>query len=253
MSAATAVSDAAPLAHEARIVEPVIEETVTDIDGDRAGDVEADVNASLLYRTRDAARAWTTAAEVEWRVTTRLGVALDLGFAGGAAAPGGETELFELQPALSYVILHDWSHDAHLQLEASGRARERFEDDDVGFEPGDPVLPFAIRLRSAFRPGRLALRPDVGASFGRRGSHPVPILLGLATLYALGDDRRSFVGVEIDVDGARRSPLLIAPEFSIAFAPETLLKLGVASPVVFDLDAKPTLAGGFVRLTVETD
>src|SRR2546427_9903350 len=56
----------------AKMPEPLLTESITDLDGARAGEVEVDVNGLALRRT-SAVRQWQTSVEAEWRGLGRLG------------------------------------------------------------------------------------------------------------------------------------------------------------------------------------
>ena len=61
--------------------EPVLEESITDIDRDEAGELEADAIAGGT-RSGDGVRRWQSSVEVEWAATRDLGVALESGASG---------------------------------------------------------------------------------------------------------------------------------------------------------------------------
>src|SRR2546425_5121584 len=85
----------------AKMPEPLLTESITDLDGARAGEVEVDVNGLVLRRT-SAVRQWQTSVEVEWRALERLGLALDLGV--GRVLDGrSEEHTSELQ-SLAYLV-----------------------------------------------------------------------------------------------------------------------------------------------------
>jgi len=78
-------------------------------------------------------------------------------------------------------------HDARAKPgRATGRLREESIDQtrlpDQGFEAGESFLPYAVRLRGAWRHERLVLRPSVGMSFGGDSPRPIPLLAEMAVL-----------------------------------------------------------------------
>src|SRR4051812_42505740 len=82
--------------------EPLLAESVTDIDSSEAGELELDVSAA---RTSPG-RTWLAAAEVEWRALERLGLALEVG-AGLDAAARSEDPM-SVRLAAAFVLLHDF-------------------------------------------------------------------------------------------------------------------------------------------------
>src|SRR5207245_9399025 len=66
----------------ARMPEPLLTESITDLDGALAGEVEIDVSASVLRRATGPGQ-WQSSVEVEWRAVERLGLALERGVGRG--------------------------------------------------------------------------------------------------------------------------------------------------------------------------
>lgn len=62
-------------AHEGEMPEPILVESITDLDTQRAGELELEVGTSTLSKHG----SWATRLEAEWRVTGRLGLMLEAG------------------------------------------------------------------------------------------------------------------------------------------------------------------------------
>jgi len=253
-----AVLASANFAAATPIAEPVMGETVTDIDSAEAGEVEVDSSATMLRRRSDGALFWRSETEVEYRLTRWAGLGLGLEFSGGDTRSQMKTELFEVTPSLALSLWHDWEREIHIQLEATGRLREESIDQtrlpDQGFEAGESFLPYAVRLRGAWRHERLVLRPSVGMSFGGDSPRPIPLLAEMAVLVTWGREQRSSVGIEGSMDLGRLAPFMVGPGISLAIrtmAP--VVKIGLAVPLTFGTDGRQPMAGLFFHITAEGD
>ncbi len=212
--------------------EPLLGESITDLDGTEAGELEVDVTG-LSRRPGDL---WTGELEVEWRALTRLGLSLEAGAAHQGAGSGVATSL---RPSASFVLFHDPVRDLHLMLDASVRLLEN----DSEAEPGEPALPLAFSLRGGIRRGPLTLRGALGGGAGGHSAHTVPLRAQGA---ALLEAPFGFWGIEADGDFARSSPWVLAPELVLG---TRALHVGVAMP--WELGAGRL--GAFVRLIFEVD
>jgi len=153
----------------AKMPEPLLTESITDLDGARAGKVEVDVNGLVLRRT-SAVRQWQTSVEVEWRALERLGLALDLGV--GRVLDGATSPAIGVRPAANWVLTHSPPLDFHLMAEVSARishdATENVQD------PGEGAPPFSGGVRFGIRHRWLTVRTFLGAGAGlrRRSKRP---------------------------------------------------------------------------------
>src|SRR5215470_9327198 len=123
--------------------EPLVHESLTDIDGVEAGEVEIDTTGSA------GRNAWSSTVEIEWRALSRLGLAIEAGAADAGAGTDGE-----LRIGASVPVVHDFKHDLHLMIEGGAR----FPEDTGEAEPGDTALPYFIGVRAGWRLGALTLR-----------------------------------------------------------------------------------------------
>jgi hypothetical protein len=226
------------------IPEPIFAETVTDIDGTEAGEVEVEANGSNFASLSGGHRSLDGSVEVEWLATRRLGLRVEPMLARdgslGAGASGG----------LSWKLFQDFSHDFHLQLELLARAP--WSDAEV-VQPGDPDQPLALDLKAAWRTGPLTLRPGIGwGGFSEAAHVPARASLGVLAPFE-GSGRFGFWGFELDADGGRDSPLVAAFEIVPNFEPVGIpLRLGFALPVaVGEQSDRPSL-GFYVRIFYES-
>ncbi len=215
-----------------KMPEPLIGESVTDIDSTEAGELEVDATGVL----RRPGGSWSTGLEIEWRVLSRLGVSLE-----GAASreDAGETGT-ELRPSLAFVLLHDQARDFHLMIDATARL---FENDVAMPELGEPALPVAFSLRGGIRRSWFTLRGALGAGAGGHSAHVVPLRAEAATLLEVPF---GFCGVEAMADLARSSPWMLAPEAVLGTG---AVQIGAALP----WEPGTGRFGALVRLIWEVD
>ncbi len=243
------------------IAEPVMGEAVTDVDSATSGEIEVDSSATLLRRRSDGALFWRSETELEYRLTRWAGLGLGLEFSGGDARSQRQTELFEVAPSLGLSIWHDWKREIHVQLEASARLGEQSIDQtrlaDQGFEAGESFLPYAVRLRVAWRHDRLVLRPSAGMSFGGDSPRKLPVLAEMAVLVTWGREQLNSLGIENSIDLGRLAPYMVGPGISVgirAIGPLIpVMKVGLALPITFGTDGRQPIAGVFLHLTAESD
>jgi hypothetical protein len=199
------------------------------------------------------AGAWSGSLEVEWRATARVGLGLEIGLRGplGAGSAGGARAV-SLRPAASVLLLHDQANDFHLMAEASGRFEE---DGALPSEPGELGLPAMFGLRAGLRQGFVTLRAGAGLGLGSGSARRVPLRGGLAVLLGLGPGGRfGFAGVEIDGDRARRTPLVLAPQFVVdAKALGLPALVGFALPLRIDPEGQEPRLGFLLRVMLEIE
>ncbi len=234
------------------IPEQILTESVTDIDANEAGETEVVLNAQALRARSGGARVYTSVLEIEWRVLRSVGLRLEPSYAATQDEALARDHEFGCNAAVSYALFHDFARDIHLQAEAGVRI---FGSEPVNISvPGDLSLPFTLGIRTAFRRGSWSLRPAVGIEAGRSPAH-APVWTGAGLLYGLGEGGRyGFAGVEVDVDVARRAPVIVAPNFMAdTIASHLPFRVGVALPWVISApDTQPSI-GVYLRVIMRTE
>jgi len=231
------------------VPEPILAETITDVDGSEAGEIELEANGSLMRAARGGAFAADSSLEMEWLVTRLLGLRVEptLSRDGDGSSAGTQAGV---SGGASWKLLQDFQRQLHVQAEVVGRAPW---DESPIIQPGDPALPVAFDVRAALRRGPLTMRGSAGVGFG--GSAVGAPLRASAALMAPFEEtgRIGYWGVELDVDGARRTPLLVALDLVPNFAPAGIpLRLGLALPWSIGApDDRPSL-GLFLRVFYES-
>ena len=232
------------------IPEQLLTESVTDVDGDEAGETEIVVNSQSLGSRSGGAYVRAIALEVESRVTRRIGLRLEPAVAWTSDGRERDHE-FGLNAAASYALFHDFVRDLHLQVEAAARV---FGNEPLNITvPGDLAARYSIGFRGAARVGAFSLRPAIGLDAGGTIAH-APVWGGIGLLYALGDGGRfGFVAMEGEVDGSRRHPFVIAPNWMADLAPLGLpIRFGFALPFVMGADASEPSYGVYLRVMFRT-
>jgi hypothetical protein len=238
-------------ADEARapLPEPLLTETVTDIDSVEANEVELEANGALLRSRRGGAYSLDTSLEVEWVVHPRLGVRVEPAF-GSDRDPATKQTGFGVGAGAAFKLVQDFERQIFLHLELVGRLPW---DESTIIAPGDPQQPFAVDLRAAIRRGAITVRG--GAGYGAFGdAEHVPLRGSLAVLTPFdASGRFGFFGVELDADGARRAPFVVALNIEPNLVPIDIpLRLGLGVPLVIDeRDDRPSL-GIFLRVFYES-
>jgi hypothetical protein len=233
------------------MAEPLIGESVTDIDGDEPGETEVDLGG-VLFRGRDGLTWGGASAELELRLTRRLGVFLELGFQGahdhglrGGINAGG-----------SLALWHDFRRDLHLQFEVRALVFDsEFMAARLRSIPDEEAPPYAFGLRGAYRRRWLTFRFGLGPSIaGRDGSVP---LWADAALFVEWGARRgfiSFAGIEVVTDWASATPVIISPEIVLGHAIADLpMRVGVGLPFFLATRGSEPFVGGFLRVILELD
>src|SRR5580692_6929613 len=118
MFALLAVADTAA-ERAGNIPEPIVAETITDIDGVTGGEVEVDLTGYATSHVQSAS------LEVEWRVFSRLGVELEAGLGDESSGWDGDLRLGASIPLVHY-------HGFHLMAEGGGRILDRGSETEPG-------------------------------------------------------------------------------------------------------------------------
>lgn len=231
--------------------EPLIAESVTDIDGDVQGEIEFDLTSAFARSHQTGADGATIQAEAEWRATRRLGLSLEVD-ADRERASGGSPREANVSGSIaaSWVLLHDFTKDMHLQLEFSARVGA---DENVdSLTPGAFHLPYVAGLRFGKRWDRWTLRSGIGVSFGGGTSLVGALAVFHETVSKAG--RQSFYGIEFNADTARGRPLEIDPEvvFAVPIG-STPPRLGAALLWSPSHEGSGASVGALLRLIVELD
>jgi hypothetical protein len=228
--------------------EALLTESTTDIDAERAGELEIEANlAQAAARVGGAAETFAS-LEVEWRILKEFGARLEPSYARikdtGAISVH---DTFGVSASVAGGIWHDLDHQLHLQGELLARTPD--SANARVFEPGETELPLAADVLGAIRRGRWTLRATVGAEAGGSFAH-APMHTDLAVLMGLvPEERFGFIVLEARADWAREAPVVIAPEIVADSEPLGLpFRLGVALPVNVGVESTRTSYGVFVRL-----
>jgi hypothetical protein len=249
-SSAGAIGAAAPVHAAEPMPEPILGETVTDIDGAEAGEVEWEANGSVMRALRGRAYSLDASVEIEWLVTRGLGVRLEPSLGRdvsgskssiGAGASGG----------ISLKVLQDFERQLYVDVEVLGRVPATEETPVV--QVGDPAQPFTGDVHAGVRLGPLTLRGSVGVGVGG-ASAGLPLRGGAALLLPIDPSGRfGFCGLEVDVDGARPAPAVIALNVVPNFVPAGIpVRVGLALPwVPGEQDTRPSF-GIYLRVFYES-
>jgi hypothetical protein len=251
-SLTTTAADA--LADEARehapLPEPILTETVTDIDGNEPGELELEANGSTFRARRGGAYALDASVEAEFIVHRLLGLRLEPSLAGGReGAPLASQRAAGVSGGAALKLVQDFERAFFLDAEVVGRLP--WSEESI-VQPGDPELPFAVDLRAAMRRGPLTVRWGLGVgAFGEPAHAPLRASLALLAPFE-GSGRFGFWGVEFDADGARPAPFVAAVNIVPNIVPAGVpLRVGLALPwSIGERDDRPSL-GVFVRVFYE--
>lgn len=232
-----------------KLPEPLLGESITDLDAPGAGELELDLTAHLLAPRAGREGGWGLSLEAEWRALDRLGLALEVGLAGEAGGPA-----LALRPGASFALLADPARQVWLQAEVTARLLDAEEAAGPG-EPGEAARAVAAGLRGGLRLGAWTLRGALGAGLGGPSVHAVPARAQLALLRALGPGGAwGFWGAEVEADWARRAPFWVAPQLVLDGAPLGVpARLGLALTAAPPGGGEPWRLGALVRILFELD
>ncbi len=233
----------------APLPEPILTETVTDIDGVDANELEIELNANAFRARRGGARRLRGSVEVEYRATRWLGLLIEPGWAVDGTGRGLDAGRFELSAGLAVPVLQNPARQMYAQLEVTGRAPLSVDE-----LPGESAFPVSLFLRTAMRAGPFTLRPGVGVETG----HPTTVaaVRGAFAILApiVPDPRFGFFGLELDADGGRISPYSVAVNLVADCTPLGVpLRLGMAIPWTLSADAGAMPVGVHFRAYYVSD
>jgi hypothetical protein len=232
--------------------EPILAETNTDLDGTEVGEHEIEANVSLLRSRVGGAFDLEMSPEFEILLPHLLGIKVEAAYERAATAGASASSGVGISGGVSWKILQDFKRDLYLQAEANA-AYSSIEVPSFA-QPGESPSPFWFDLKSGVRSGFLTLRNSLGFSAG--GSIVHTPLRGSAALLAdiEPSGRFGFWGVEVEADGARRNPFVVALDLVPNLAPSGFpLALGFVLPYVVGAGGTTPSYGFFVRLFYESE
>ncbi|MFL5355656.1 hypothetical protein [Archangium sp.] len=229
--------------------EPLLGESVTDLDGLEAGELELELTGLLTPPRTARGGGWQGSMELEWRALERLGLMVEVGMGGGLGRP--ELEGVSARAAGSWMLLHDVARGLHVQAELGARLLSE-DEEAAAFEPGEATLPLWFGLRAGWRQGAWTVRAGLGGQALGRSAHLVPLRANLSALGQVGP--WSFLGVELEGDWARASWLVVAPTALVDLGPVELpVRLGLAVPWSPARSGRHSETGFMLRLVYELD
>jgi len=188
-----------------RMPEPVLGESITDIDASKAGELEVDLTASVGHS--GGTRVWQGSVEVESRVTNRLGLEIELGHSFASVPEPG----LVLRLAASWSLVHLDGIGFHGQAELSARLAGQIEE---GPNLGEPRLPYSAGFRFGLDRNWYTLRLGIGAATGEAPSaHAIPAWASATVLFNFGRSRWGSLGLDSAADWTRPNPFTLAPTF----------------------------------------
>jgi hypothetical protein len=228
--------------------ESILTESTTDVDAHEAGEVELESNMSSVGEARGGTQATAVDLELEVRVLSFLGARIEPSWQHTTYSDDGHDEGFGISGGLAFGLIHDWAHDAHLQLEMN--ARHYSIEDPRAVELGETTLPYEPQLLGAWRLAQLTFRGSVGVEFGPGTVAHAPIDLEASMLTGLDRDARlGFFGLEGEVDFARIAPVMLAPDLVANLASFDLpFEVGVAVPWFVGSPTRRANIGVLLRL-----
>lgn len=235
--------------HSVEMAEPLIGESVTDVDGDEPGTVEAD--AKPTWRRSGDGTMWLTGeSAIEIRLTRRLGI--EAGVSGSGWRDHGLRG--GIDGGVSYAVLHDFARDFHLQLELRAHGDGQLVAPRTSAPPiDDDGAPVDLALRGGWRTRWLTLRFGAGPAIGGSGT-PVRADAALYTEWGASGGTASFAGVEAVSDGTNSTPVVIAPELVFGFrASGNRFRIGGGVPVFLGNRVSGTFVGVMASVVIDFD
>jgi hypothetical protein len=237
--------------HRQPMPEPLLAETITDIEGREAGELELELNGLNWRALRGGAQKWQASLEGEFLVTGHLGLRLEALYQRAAPVDADGARPLGVNAGASWKLLQDFRHDLHLQAEVGFRYPS---DAANAVEPGESPLPLVADLRAGWRRGPWTLRGSFGVGAGTAAAH-APFRSTVGVFAPLGpSERYGFWGIEMDGDAARRTPAVLALNLVPNLEPLRLpFRIGLALPwAIGARETEPSL-GIFVRIFVESE
>jgi hypothetical protein len=221
-----------------KMPEPVLAESITDLDGSESGELEIDVVSGT------SGASWTGEVEAEWRALSRLGIALMVDRGGRGTFREGSTRV---GGGLALFLFHDVPHDAHLSLEAIGRAGD---EDEHALDAEEAQRAGAMLVRGGIRTGPLTLRGALGAESSFERKNAIGPVASSALLFST--THWCFAGFEALTRGPS-SWITIAPNLSFDLARVVPVRLAIAIPYRPAADRDEPRLAVILRSIVELD
>jgi hypothetical protein len=237
-------AEGAPGERRPPLPEPLIAESITNIEGTEAGELEFDVEA-LALRRGSGGTSSGLGIEAEWRATPHLGLAVE---AAVTRAASEEPTLGQVRAGLAWSLGHDLARDLHVQAEAT--ARFGGDDEERAEGPAELPYPYSVGVRAALRSGPLTLRAGTGVSFGDGAS----LFVHVAALRTFGGSSlHGFAGLEVNANVGAGAPLSFVPQVFVTVplfgAP---VEVGLGAPWSPALrSGEPSSIGGVLRVVFE--
>jgi hypothetical protein len=228
--------------------EPVLGESITDIDGSEAGEVEVDLTG-VVGRT-GGTKLWQGSVEIEGRVTDRLGLAIEIGYARAFRGNLPEGEL-DIRLFASWSLLHDFERGLHAQAEIGWRVVGKIED---GANLGEPRLPFSAGFRVGLDRGWWSLRLGLGTAGGGTSAHLIPAWASTTVFLNFGRGRWGSLGLDGEADWTRPNSFTVAP--TLVFNGTALHlpgKVAIVTPYGFPAGSREPWFGLVLRVIGEFD
>jgi hypothetical protein len=207
------------------VPEPMLLESITDVDLAHAGELEMDIDFSIVPSVANSIIGGRF--ESEWRASQRVGLALELSFAREART--SDNYAFGARAAASFVLLHDFARNLHLQAVLAGRAPLE-TDESIAHDAAETSLPFAGGIHAAIGLGPLSLRAQLLGEAGEGNVAHAPVHAGIVALLRVDD--LGFFGAEWIQDWALERPFTVAPEVVFDGATRRLpFRVGMTVPI----------------------
>jgi hypothetical protein len=184
-------------AHQGEMPEPILVESITDLDSREAGELELELATSTLAKSG----AWAARLEAEWRFTGHLGLMLEAGLT-TLQHPDAN-----VRAGASFAAFHDDALGLHAQFLAFATLHGNLEEDPL-LDPAEPGTAFALGAHAGWHRNFWTVRAELTAGFGGHVSH-LPVRANFALL---AGNHLGFIGVESLLDFARFDPWTVAAE-----------------------------------------
>jgi hypothetical protein len=201
--------------HEGEMPEPILVESITDLDTTEAGELELELGTSTLNNGQ-----WATRLEAEYRVTGHLGLLLE-----SSITTLGHSDP-QVRAGVSFAGYHNTTLGLHLQFLAYA-ALHGSEEKNALLDPAEPGTDFALGAHAGWHRDWWTVRAELTGGFGGHVSH-LPVRANVALL---AGTPFAFIGVESMLDFARFDPWTIAAEAELREElGDFALRLAIAVP-----------------------